>query len=224
MAGEVLKQLQYSGMMEAIRIRREGYALREEHESFFDRFSVLLSPDDLKGDEARIVQLVKALSKRLGVSNADWQVGHSKIFLRRELSDKLERLAKLRVHCAARTLTKFGKNVAQKRLGMFVVTWARFRLRMLERKRERKAAAAIVALVRGRKQMLLYAATRQAVIRIQTEQRRLIAVNRVRKIRDPFCEMTYRECKKLLVAEQESLDSAVAAKNFRLAAKLEAKM
>lgn len=46
-AGEVLKQLRYSGMMEAIRIRREGYALREPHQSFYNRFSVLLSPDDL---------------------------------------------------------------------------------------------------------------------------------------------------------------------------------
>jgi myosin-7 len=81
MAGDVLNQLQYSGMMEAICIHQEGYALQEEHESFFDHFSVLLSPYDLKGDDAQIVQLVKALSKHLGMSNADWQVGHSKIFL-----------------------------------------------------------------------------------------------------------------------------------------------
>ena len=72
MSGEVLKQLRYSGMMEAIRIRREGYALREEHESFFNRFSVLLSTGDLAGEEEGIVQLVKILSTRLGVTDADW--------------------------------------------------------------------------------------------------------------------------------------------------------
>eukprot|EP00977_Amphora_coffeiformis_P007254 scaffold1573_cov173-Amphora_coffeaeformis.AAC.11 len=94
MTGEVLKQLRYSGMMEAIRIRREGYALREEHESFFNRFSVLLSSDELEGPETGIEQLVRVLSKRLHVTDADWQIGHSKIFLRRELSDKLEKLAR----------------------------------------------------------------------------------------------------------------------------------
>jgi len=121
-SGGVLKQLRYSGMMEAIRIRQEGYALREPHESFFDRFSVLLTPADMKGDdEAGIVKLVKVLSERLGVSDADWQVGHSKIFLRRELSEKLERLAKLRVQCAARTLTRFGAKMARRGAGLFMM-------------------------------------------------------------------------------------------------------
>lgn len=111
-SGEVLKQLRYSGMMEAIRIRREGYALREDHESFYGRFSVLLSQEDLEAGSG-IEHLVKVLSKRLAVTDADWQIGHSKIFLRRELSDKLERLATLRVHMAVRTLGRFGRSVAQ---------------------------------------------------------------------------------------------------------------
>ena len=38
--GEVLRQLRYAVMMEAIRIRREGYALREGHESFYNRFHI----------------------------------------------------------------------------------------------------------------------------------------------------------------------------------------
>jgi myosin heavy subunit len=74
-AGEVLKQLRYSGMMEAIRIRREGYAFREEHEKFFSQFSVLLNPEDMNENESGIVQLVEALSRRLGVTGADWQIG-----------------------------------------------------------------------------------------------------------------------------------------------------
>lgn len=225
MAGEVLKQLRYSGMMEAIRIRQDGYALREEHESFFDRFSVLLCPNDMKdGADAGIVQLVKVLSKRLGVSNADWQVGHSKIFLRRDLSDKLERLAKLRVHCAARTLTKFGLKMARKRAGNFVVVWVRFRLRMVEKRRLRNAAAKIAALARGHKERQQFAITLQAVIRIQAELRRLLALNRVRKIHDPFYDLTYRECNRLLIAEKERLDKAVQDKLYHYATELEAKM
>src|SRR3569623_1989757 len=90
LSGEVLKQLRYSGMMEAIRIRREGYAFREDHESFYHRFSVLLNSDEEHGEETGIVQLVKVLSKRLHVTDADWQIGHSKIFLRRELAEKLD--------------------------------------------------------------------------------------------------------------------------------------
>ena len=39
--------------------------------------------------------------------DADWQKGHSKIFIRRELSEKLERLTKLKVD---------GREVAERRL------------------------------------------------------------------------------------------------------------
>lgn len=224
-AGEVLKQLRYSGMMEAIRIRQEGYALREKHESFFDRFSVLLNPNDIKeGGDSGVVQLVKTLSNRLGVSDADWQVGHSKIFLRRDLSDKLERLAKLRVHRAARTLTKFGVKVAHQRAAKFIVGWFRYRRRICERLRLRKAASKIAALSRGHKQRLQYATALRAVVLVQTQQRRLLAVHRTRKIRDPFYDLTFRDCKKLLAADMACLENAVKNKHFVLATELEAKM
>jgi len=224
MAGEVLKQLRYSGMMEAIRIRREGYALREEHESFYNRFSVLLNPEDVNEEESGIVQLVTALSKRLGVTDADWQIGHSKIFLRRELSEKLEKMAKLRVHAAARTIGRFGKHVTNSRLSKLLVAWTRFRLLMLKQYRERRAASKLVATVRRYKQQRLYNSVRMAVVQIQAEQRRKIAFDRVRKIRDPYCDMSYRECRRLLRSEQQRLDEYVKAKNFRGAAKLEEKM
>ena len=49
-AGEILMQLRCSGMMEVIRIRREEYGLREDHLSFYSRFSVFLSAKELGGD------------------------------------------------------------------------------------------------------------------------------------------------------------------------------
>lgn len=79
-SSDVLQQLRYSGMLEAIRIRREGYAFREEHEKFYDRFSLLLNPEEIQEENNGIAQLVEVLSKRLHVTDADWQIGHSKIF------------------------------------------------------------------------------------------------------------------------------------------------
>ena len=39
---EILRQLKYAGMMEAIRIRQQGYALRETHAAFFKQFSKIV--------------------------------------------------------------------------------------------------------------------------------------------------------------------------------------
>lgn len=224
MTGEVLKQLRYSGMMEAIRIRREGYALREEHESFFNRFSVLLSSEDLKGPETGIEQLVRVLSERLHVTDADWQIGHSKIFLRRELSDKLERLARLRVHAAATTLSRFARHIVDSRLGRFLVAWMRFRLKMRKMYREKKAASLMAAFVRRCKQERTYVRVRNAIIKLQAEKRRKIAAERVIRIRDPYYDLTFKDCKALLKTQQERLEEAVKAKKFRQAADLEKKM
>jgi myosin-7 len=223
-AGEVLKQLRYSGMMEAIRIRQEGYALREEHESFYDRFSVLLNPEDLQGKEPSIILLVKALSKRLGVSDADWQVGHSKVFLRRKLSDKLERLAKLRVHRAARTLTAFGLRIARKRAGKFIATWICFRLQMREVWRKTNAASRITALIRGFVQYYRFANARKAAIRIQSQQRRRLALNRIHCMRDPLFDVPFHEIKRMHLAEEKRLKNAVKENNFQLAVQIETKM
>ena len=224
MTGEVLKQLRYSGMMEAIRIRREGYALREEHESFFHRFSVLLSSDELKGSETGIEQLVRVLSNRLHVTDADWQIGHSKIFLRRELSDKLEKLARLRVHAASMTLCRFGRHIIDSGLSRFLVTWMRFRLQMRKKYRETKAASLMAAWVRRCRQQGSYNKVRQALIKLQAEQRRKLAAAKVVRIRDPFYDFSYKDCRALLKAEKERLEEAVKSKKFRRAADLEAKM
>jgi myosin heavy subunit/predicted transcriptional regulator len=219
-SGEVLRQLRYSGMMEAIRIRREGYALREDHESFYNRFSVLLNREDF-GEEAGIEQLVSSLSKRLNVTDADWQIGHSKVFLRRELADKLERLAKLKVHVAARTVSRFGRFVAQRRAASVLTSWGRFRLHMLETYRRHHATSKIIAAYRRYKQASRFATMRSVAVFIQSQQRRKIAVERVRHIRDPYVDMSYRDMKKLCKTEQARLDKAVAKKNFAVAAEIE---
>jgi myosin heavy subunit len=219
-AGEVLKQLRYSGMMEAIRIRREGYALREDHQSFYNRFCVLLSSEYMEEDVG-IEELVRVLSKRLSVTNADWQIGHSKIFIRRELSEKLERLAKLRVHAAARAIGRFGKSVIYGRLSALFVAWVRFRLHMIKIHRRNRAATKIISSYRMSKAVRLLKTTRRAAIEIQSLLRRRIAMKIVRNKRDPFCDMTFKDLKALLKSETARMNDAVKTQDFKLAAEIE---
>ena len=108
--------------------------------------------------------------------------------------------------------------------GLFLVVWMRFRLHMLTKKREFRAAKKINALARRYGQRCCYGRTLRAVVIIQSEQRRLSAVHRVRKIKDPFYDIDFRGCKRLLTVEEERLNSAVASKDFQLASQLEAKM
>jgi myosin heavy subunit len=82
------------GSLLEIRIRREGYSNQEDHRSFYQQFHILLSMEDTKNGKC-IDHLAQVLSKRLSLSEAEWQIGHSKISLRSELASKLEVLAKL---------------------------------------------------------------------------------------------------------------------------------
>lgn len=222
-SGEVLRQLRYAGMMETIRIRREGYALREDHESFYNRFHLLLNPEEAAEGEG-ISHLVKVLSERLSITDADWQIGHTKIFLRRELANKLELLALLRVHAAARTLGRFGRFIAERRASTLLTAWGRLRLHMLRIHRERRAATTIQAAFLMVKQREQYKSMQFSAIKMQSFQRRNAAIKLVETMRDPYSDMIFAELKALYEEEAARLDEAAENNDFKTAADIEAKM
>lgn len=222
-SGEVLRQLRYAGMMETIRIRREGYALREDHESFYNRFHLLLNPEEASEGEG-ISHLVKVLSERLNITDADWQIGHTKIFLRRELANKLELLALLRVHAAARTLGRFGRFIAERRASKLLTAWGRLRLHMLRMYRERNAAMTIQSVYRMAKQREQYNVMQFAVVKMQSFHRMNSALKLAEAMRDPYSDMTFAELKALYAEEASRLEEAAEKNDFKTAADIEAKM
>lgn len=219
-AGLILRQLRYAGMMEAIRIRREGYAYREAHESFYNRFSVLLDSKDLEEGDG-IAHFVTVLSKRLKVTDADWQIGHSKIFLRQELASKLDKLVSLRVHSAARTVGRFGRLVAQRRASNVLVAWTRFRLHMIKKNRRIRSTTKIQSTYRMMKQRSVFTSTIASVVLMQSVCRMHLDKKRVQKIRDPYGDMSFKELEKLCNDETKKLEEAISAKKYDLAADLE---
>ncbi len=92
-SGEVVWQLRYSGMKETIRVSREDSSNQEDHGSFYQRFHILFSMEDAKNGKG-IEHLVQVLPKRLSLSEAEWLISHSNIFLRLELASKFEVLEK----------------------------------------------------------------------------------------------------------------------------------
>ena len=219
-SGEVLRQLRYSGMMETIRIRREGYALREEHESFHRRFHLLLSSEEAKKGDG-ISHLVKILSKRLKLTDAEWQIGHTKIFLKRELAGKLETLAHLRVRAAARVVGKFGRKIARQRASKLLTAWGRLRLILIRKHREIAATKKISSAYRMHKIRKSYKTTLWCCIKLQCMGRRIVAREKVRVLRDPYFDMTFKELDVLHREKVARMESAVNSKDFKTAADIE---
>jgi hypothetical protein len=87
-----------------------------------------------------------------------------------------------------------------------------------------RASNKLTATFRRFNQERSYKSFRRAIIALQSHQRRKVAVEVCKKLRDPFFDMTFKQCKELLATEQKKLNEAIEAKNFRRAAELEQRM
>ncbi|KAL4238115.1 MyTH4 domain [Mactra antiquata] len=72
---DVILQLSYSGMLDIIRIKREGYPVHVTFDSFMDKYACLLHNRSI-GDDPR--SAVKVILETLNLPKTDWQVGKSK--------------------------------------------------------------------------------------------------------------------------------------------------
>ena len=68
-ANEIMRQLRYSGMMETVRIRQEGFAMRLPHASFLRSYRAL------EPNVANAAALIQVLTERLSLASDSWQLG-----------------------------------------------------------------------------------------------------------------------------------------------------
>jgi myosin heavy subunit len=83
-AGRMQDQLRYAGLVEVCRIRKLGYPVRIEKQSFFRKFKCIY-PNAKSLDE-----LVKALVDNGELKTEDWALGTTKVFMRTGQSVSLE--------------------------------------------------------------------------------------------------------------------------------------
>ncbi|XP_036363572.1 unconventional myosin-X isoform X4 [Octopus sinensis] len=84
---EVLSQLRYSGMLDLIKIKREGYPVHVPLEKFLAQYSCLLEDKDPSlDDRAHVIKIMTGLS----LPKTEWQAGKTMVFLRNSVFEPLE--------------------------------------------------------------------------------------------------------------------------------------
>ncbi|XP_064452904.1 unconventional myosin-X isoform X1 [Mirounga angustirostris] len=151
----VLNQLRYSGMLETVRIRKAGYAVRRPFQDFYKRYKVLMRnaavPEDIRGKCTALLQLYDS-------SNSQWQLGKTKVFLRESLEQKLEKQREEEVTRAAmviraHVLGYLARKQYRKVLYCIVIIQKNYRAFLLRRRFLHLKKAAIVFQKRLRGQI-----------------------------------------------------------------------
>lgn len=101
-----LRQLQYLGLLEVIRIRRMGYPVRRQPDDFFQRYTCL---DDGAAKNA------KDLAQKVGKAD-EWQMGKTMLFMKDEMYFGLETKRGLFMEERVRRIQGFLRSVFQGRV------------------------------------------------------------------------------------------------------------
>ena len=154
----VITQLRYSGMLDIVRIRREGYPVHVPAREFLDKYQCLAAkdPEPLPSDEKRAA--AKILHS-LQLPETEWQIGKSKIFLRMSVFDPLESKRKALITEKLIIIQKVWKGFVARR-------------QFLHKK------AAIITLqkhFRGSRQRVRFVRKRRAAVVIQAHYRGMLA-------------------------------------------------
>jgi myosin heavy subunit len=88
---DVQRQLRCAGMLEAIRIRKNGYGVRRIHQDFLDKYRIILNkkgkPSGIE-DCKRLFEKLQAqddLKRHFAKEKGLWAVGKTKVFMKEEL-------------------------------------------------------------------------------------------------------------------------------------------
>lgn len=154
----IISQLRYSGMLDIVRIRREGYPIHVPAREFLNKYQCLAAkdPEPLPSDDK---MAAAKILRSLNLPETEWQIGKTKIFLRSSVFDPLE-----------------DKRKALLREKMVVIqkVWRGF----VARRRFKRLKAAVVVLqkhFRGSRQRVQFVRKRRAVVTIQAYYRGMLA-------------------------------------------------
>lgn len=199
----VLDQLKYLGMLDIIRIRREGYQIHLPFDDFVHRYQCLTK----RVSNLPIQDQVLFVINELNVPQSEWQMGKTKVFLRSCVHEPLEDARKQVINAKATIIQKNWRRYQEKR-GFGKIRQAvlkiqhgykgwKLRINFL---RKRRAAIVIQSHLRGVFAREVAAALRE-MRRVEEEMRKRERLEAERKDR----EAEQAEADRLALEESERL-------------------
>ena len=225
--GDVLRQLRCCGVLEVVRISRQGYPSRYDKRAFAERFGFLLPPTAAKsyGDDPE--RFCRAILRRFRVTEEAYQFGVSKVFLRAGQIGQMEDTRTRRLDAVERIQRVYRGAVARaayRRQRAAIVRCqasaraALERRKYLETLRRHRAAVDAQRVFRGFAARKTYAANRAAVIAAQMAVRRWTL--RRRRARAAAAREAAEAARRAEDAEREAARVAADAKAARDAARV----
>lgn len=151
----VLDQLQYLGILDIIRIRREGFPIHLSFDEFLLRYKCLVDNKSYSSSRNDIMLVLKELK----VVDTEWQVGKSIIFLRSSAHEPLEDVRKHKTCMSSIIIQKNWRRYSSRKKYMQI----------------KKSILVIQHAYRGWKLRIHFLKVRRSVIIIQSQLRGVFA-------------------------------------------------
>lgn len=199
----VLDQLKYLGMLDIIRIRREGFPIHLTFDDFVYKYQCLTKR--YRNRDSR--EQVMAVINELNVPETEWQLGKTKIFLRSRVHEPLEDARKQVINDKAVKIQSLWRRYAARKKFMRIrnaclhiqhayVGW-KLRIEFL---RKRRAAIVIQSHLRGVFAREVAAALRE-MRRVEEEMRKRERLEAERKKREE--ELSAQQAEEARKAQEE---------------------
>jgi len=159
------QQLKYSGMLETVKIRKAGFAIRYTFDEFVNRYHVIMKDLKLPRDIPR--EMTEALAKAL-LNDVEWTIGHRMIFLKDHHGDILEQ--------ARDGLLTNAVVVLQRAMKKF--------LRQRKRHKQTSAAVLIQKTWRGYQEKRAYQKVLKGITRLQAIMKARILSSKFKRMRE----------------------------------------